>query len=382
VSAGRNDPCPCGSGAKYKRCCLDRELQIERLVPELEVAVEDLAADTWSRDHAWCRAQFAELYDGGLEAFGLLGPSDVELLEAHLWFLLDCPLPSGETPLWRARRESTGQAIEMLARSELRAWRVESAPGPRLLSAVSPLDASHARLELARDPAGDVEPGSVVVARSVPVGPERWALLGAVPVVAPEVVGEFEQLLTSLDAPRGEIWRVHGGVIARAALGWPEEREHTLEGELVADMFLVFELRDGTAARRTLDADPEFDRRLEDGSSDAMGWRWRWDPPAARPPAAEPGVRFKLCREDEAELPWLADINIWEGDGELSLTAATRRRLGIAARLLHDRLGESLGPLTGVRAEPPEIMPRWKRLRLRDTFDRLSPQLRRVHRAA
>ncbi len=24
VSAGRNDPCPCGSGKKYKRCCLDK----------------------------------------------------------------------------------------------------------------------------------------------------------------------------------------------------------------------------------------------------------------------------------------------------------------------------------------------------------------------
>jgi len=22
---GRNDPCPCGSGRKYKRCCLDRD---------------------------------------------------------------------------------------------------------------------------------------------------------------------------------------------------------------------------------------------------------------------------------------------------------------------------------------------------------------------
>jgi len=21
---GRNDPCPCGSGKKYKRCCIDR----------------------------------------------------------------------------------------------------------------------------------------------------------------------------------------------------------------------------------------------------------------------------------------------------------------------------------------------------------------------
>jgi len=23
---GRNDPCPCGSGTKYKKCCLGREV--------------------------------------------------------------------------------------------------------------------------------------------------------------------------------------------------------------------------------------------------------------------------------------------------------------------------------------------------------------------
>lgn len=26
VSAGRNDPCPCGSGKKYKKCCIQKEL--------------------------------------------------------------------------------------------------------------------------------------------------------------------------------------------------------------------------------------------------------------------------------------------------------------------------------------------------------------------
>jgi uncharacterized protein YchJ len=25
VKIGRNDPCPCGSGKKYKKCCLDKE---------------------------------------------------------------------------------------------------------------------------------------------------------------------------------------------------------------------------------------------------------------------------------------------------------------------------------------------------------------------
>ncbi len=24
IEVGRNDPCPCGSGKKYKRCCLNK----------------------------------------------------------------------------------------------------------------------------------------------------------------------------------------------------------------------------------------------------------------------------------------------------------------------------------------------------------------------
>ena len=26
AKVGRNDPCPCGSGKKYKNCCLDKDL--------------------------------------------------------------------------------------------------------------------------------------------------------------------------------------------------------------------------------------------------------------------------------------------------------------------------------------------------------------------
>jgi hypothetical protein len=28
---GRNDPCPCGSGKKYKKCCMDKDMEAERL---------------------------------------------------------------------------------------------------------------------------------------------------------------------------------------------------------------------------------------------------------------------------------------------------------------------------------------------------------------
>lgn len=29
-TVGRNDPCPCGSGKKYKKCCRDKDLAAER----------------------------------------------------------------------------------------------------------------------------------------------------------------------------------------------------------------------------------------------------------------------------------------------------------------------------------------------------------------
>ena len=35
MKIGRNDPCPCGSGLKYKKCCLGKEKE-ERKFQELE----------------------------------------------------------------------------------------------------------------------------------------------------------------------------------------------------------------------------------------------------------------------------------------------------------------------------------------------------------
>jgi tetratricopeptide (TPR) repeat protein len=37
---GRNNPCPCGSGKKYKRCCLDKDVAAE-------LEYEGLAAAAW-----------------------------------------------------------------------------------------------------------------------------------------------------------------------------------------------------------------------------------------------------------------------------------------------------------------------------------------------
>jgi hypothetical protein len=38
VDARRNDPCPCGSGRKYKRCCIERERPLTNAEPDRQLA--------------------------------------------------------------------------------------------------------------------------------------------------------------------------------------------------------------------------------------------------------------------------------------------------------------------------------------------------------
>jgi hypothetical protein len=43
MKTGRNDPCPCGSGRKYKECCLSKDEAAARTVRE--AAAETAAAE-------------------------------------------------------------------------------------------------------------------------------------------------------------------------------------------------------------------------------------------------------------------------------------------------------------------------------------------------
>lgn len=46
---GRNDPCPCGSGQKYKRCCLPKDQEAESIA--LKAAAEARAAEAALHEH-------------------------------------------------------------------------------------------------------------------------------------------------------------------------------------------------------------------------------------------------------------------------------------------------------------------------------------------
>src|SRR2546427_8896440 len=77
MSVGRNDPCPCGSGKKYKKCCLPRETApvgrtraeeplenhfIAESRPDLDKAADRLLRRLESGEGKGLEAEFRALY--------------------------------------------------------------------------------------------------------------------------------------------------------------------------------------------------------------------------------------------------------------------------------------------------------------------------------
>jgi hypothetical protein len=181
----------------------------------LEASIDDLAHGLAADEPEWFEDRLAEFLGESRPGWA---PSDDDVREASLWLLFDCPLPDGRSPIERLAARSGGRAGELLARSELRAWLLEGRTDGETFTALCPLGSGRARLEHVRPAAGDPRPGALLVGRSVPTGPQRWTLLARPRLVPTVAAPAFSALLASLEAPVGEFWRVHGGVLARTAM--------------------------------------------------------------------------------------------------------------------------------------------------------------------
>jgi hypothetical protein len=181
---------------------------------QLDAVIGGLACDLHSTDPDWFAERLAEF---GCERAGAARPEDEGVREACMWFLFDCPLADGRSPVERFAARSGGRSAELLLRSELRVWRVQTVFRAGLYGVLCPLGSGLARVEPARPPIGEPRAGALLVGRSVPLGPQRWALAGRGRIVDGVAAPAFDALLASLEAPAGEFWRVHGGVLARAA---------------------------------------------------------------------------------------------------------------------------------------------------------------------
>lgn len=61
---GRNKPCPCGSGKKYKKCCLVKNEEERRLAQEEKLYEKDVSLgriDPFAGDEEWEEDSMEEL---------------------------------------------------------------------------------------------------------------------------------------------------------------------------------------------------------------------------------------------------------------------------------------------------------------------------------
>ena len=146
---GRNNPCPCGSGKKYKRCCLARSggdgAEETFSAEDRAFALEELECFVGTRlgredDHAY--QLFYAKWEDRMEEIDNLDNHWVELSESvyEMWFMLDYELPQGGCPadlcLERNRDLSTGvrRYVEALRNSMMRLYAVDDLyPGASLV---------------------------------------------------------------------------------------------------------------------------------------------------------------------------------------------------------------------------------------------------------
>gem|GEM_PF-3466886 len=117
---GRNEPCPCGSGKKYKKCCLEQD--------QAAAARRREASTTAPATLDWLAAKFPEQvraaveegFYGGLKKaeramLDSLGPHEQELLGVNVgeWLLTDAVLRTGEdlTPVKRLLQDPAGPPL-------------------------------------------------------------------------------------------------------------------------------------------------------------------------------------------------------------------------------------------------------------------------------
>ncbi|MFN2229588.1 MAG: YecA family protein [Anaerolineae bacterium] len=136
---GRNDPCPCGSGIKYKRCCMarDRAAQAERVAWQKAAQDMRIALLGYAKE-----ADLAVDLGAGLGLFWqdrytldtVEQMSVDESLRFFDWFAHDVFLGAPERPEWQGKRlievyrAEAGDTLTEKEAAILDAW-IESPPG-------------------------------------------------------------------------------------------------------------------------------------------------------------------------------------------------------------------------------------------------------------
>jgi hypothetical protein len=363
TATGRNDPCPCGSGRKFKRCCIGKEGPAARpfTVAERESALgallrfaerAELEADHDAAERDFWEDWLDELSDEEDEERVVLDQGEGAF---HLWFAFDVVLEGGHTvaDLFLEReggrlRAGEREYLERMRPTHLRLYEVvEVRPdeGLRLLDLWTEerlwIRERLATRQLVR--------WDLVAARTMP-GADGDPVLEGVPFVF--AAGDREPLLAELRDAHATFLREHpaGDLTAffkqAGALFFQLWLDYTAlpsapplltpEGDPVELARVTFDVRDGVAVARALAGHPDLGTQ-DDGS-------YVWTEPLETGPDREPTggivIESRPWRPGEAPRRSLGTI-VLEGES-VRFEATSRSRAARGRGFLEGLLGRAV----------------------------------------
>lgn len=362
MGAGRNEPCPCGSGLKHKRCCLDRETKI--------------AADTAAAEAVW-----QDMQNWALERFGdELGPATKELMDtrgvgtsdrpaidedlslALCWLLIDRELACGSTPAHLyAQRPEVSLAERTLAlriaQSPLGVYRVLDRKPGSWIELESLLDGTRVRVSSPNVSRASVR-WQVLLCRVMAGGPmaSLWGAAGFYePADEHALLEELHRLTAThqLDDDRAGLERaLRLGARELLCFVPPNRRVapsfFTLEGDPAVSARVSWRLTDPDAAIEALCELPTlaWDGDTADGEGEHFSWLAARRPLVARRPTLPPGAiclesgPVEVGEDGELELDDLTCLGTFELRGDrLEFFGLSEARLEAAIALIASCLG-------------------------------------------
>lgn len=398
--ARRNDPCPCGSGRKYKQCCLPREDEFL----ELREAGTALAALLFRSlrireifpgvEDAWRRYWPAEpplSLDAALTRLEHDGGNDDDVLQFLDWLFHDAPLgklpadlphraAGGEQPTFLdviralpAMREveqggspsPAGRVLDAFRNSRPSVYQVvqiDPGRGGRLRDAFSDEVFEVWDVSMSR---GSV-PGDVLFLRLRPlagvyeVASDGWrfpatelARLRAWAELQLARLREFEP-----DANWRRLWRARGELLHHYVV---ERRDHpslpqlfTTTGERLICCAVEWEIIDRAALEAALDRLADIERAGEDPM-----WTWLPRPGDGRWVAHDPGATQPSFETVLPGGPALGSLAIEQEGGkgpQLVLQCLSEERLAAGRAMVEQAAGQHLGSVTERRLAPEEAV--------------------------
>ncbi len=324
---GRNDPCPCGSGKKYKKCCLTKDAPAPAAftAAERQSVLEGLFR--FSR-----RAELDEAHTVASAAFWvdwMVGRREDELREAMRltesetayleWFVFDFRLASDRTLaeefLARERRSLRSGETRYLERMRLSHLRLYEIARVRPEEGLDLTDLWTGKRLRVRERLGtrQLVVWDLIAAR-VMLGPANVPVLDGLPYLYPALAKE--EILKRLRwahrnfkrrVPGGDLtafFKRHGMLFHHLWLDHvalrPMPRVVTGEGDEVVLARVVFDVKDQGAVAAALAHHPDL-RQQDDGSSVWLEAEQAADRPPAR--RAAKGIQVTSMRFEAGEAP-------------------------------------------------------------------------------